>query len=494
VREREVKLAAPPTFRMPELGGDDLGFVSVADPPQRFKTTYFDTGDLRLARWGCSLRFRTGEGWTVKLPAEEDGILLSRGEYTFEGDPGAPPGAAVDLVRAYVRSARLLPSARLHALRKKIRLSDLDGRSLGEVVDDEVSVFDGRRLAARFREVEFEAGEASDDMVVAAVVDRLRRAGAGAPDPVPKYVRAVGPRALDPPELAVVELGPDATVGEVVQQALTGSVIRLLRHDVEVRLGQDPEGVHQARVACRRFRSDLRTFSGAVDPEWAAALSEELKWLAGALGRVRDADVLLEQLRADARLVGARKDACGPVFDRLERRRRESRTSLLASMAEERYVALLDRLVDAALSPGLLSQAKQVASTVAASLVDGPWKKLRDAVDSLGDPPADEELHAVRIAAKRARYAAEAVRAVAPKRASSFGRAAAGLQDVLGRHQDAIVAREWLEQVGRSPRSASTAYAAGQLAAAQALTAHGTREAWPDAWKAVEKKRPSTWV
>jgi CHAD domain-containing protein len=494
VREREVKLAAPPTFRMPDLGGDDLGLVSVADPPQRFQTTYFDTGDLRLARWGCSLRFRTGEGWTVKLPAEEDGILLSRGEYTFEGEPGTPPGAAVDLVRAYVRSTRLLPTARLHAIRKKVLLADVDGRSVGEVVDDEVSVFDGRRLAARFREVEFEAGEASDDGLVAAVVDRLRRAGAGAPDPVPKYVRAVGPRALDPPELTTAELGPDATVGEIVRQALTGSVIRLLRHDVEVRLGQDPEGVHQARVACRRIRSDLRTFSGAVDPEWAAPLSDELKWLGGALGRVRDADVLLGQLRSDARLVGARRDACAPLFDRLDRRRREARRSLLASMAEERYVELLDRLVEAALSPGLLPQAKQIASTVAASLVDGPWKKLREAVDALGDPPADEELHAVRIAAKRARYAAEAVRAVAPKRAASFARVVAGLQDVLGRHQDSIVAGEWLEHVGRSSRSAATAYAAGQLAAAQALAARETREAWPDAWKPVAKQRPSTWV
>ena len=58
---------------MPPL--DDLGddVLVIPHDPARLETVYFDTGDLRLARWGISLRHREGQGWTVKLPPEDDG-------------------------------------------------------------------------------------------------------------------------------------------------------------------------------------------------------------------------------------------------------------------------------------------------------------------------------------------------------------------------------------------------------------------------------------
>lgn len=66
--EREVKLSAAPGFHLPDLNGvvEDVAVTPVQEG--RIETTYFDTADLRLARWGCSLRFRKGEGWTLKLP------------------------------------------------------------------------------------------------------------------------------------------------------------------------------------------------------------------------------------------------------------------------------------------------------------------------------------------------------------------------------------------------------------------------------------------
>ena len=73
-------------------------------------------------------------------------------------------------------------------------------------------------------------------------------------------------------------------------------------------------------------------------------------------------------------------------------------------------------------------------------LVATPWKKLRDAVQDLDDDPPDEDLHAVRIRAKRARYAAEAVAPAIGKAAKRFASAVADVQEVLGNHQDAVVA------------------------------------------------------
>ncbi|MGH7763052.1 MAG: CYTH domain-containing protein, partial [Candidatus Dormibacteraceae bacterium] len=200
--EREVKLGAGPAFHLPDLNGVVDG-VAVSSPEAvRMETVYYDTADLRLARWGVSLRHRAGEGWTLKLPptaaaGKQAGDLLQRDELTFQGGAKKPPEAAVALVRAYVRKAELVPVARLSTLRRRVRLTDAAGARLAEVVDDEVSVRDGRRVAARFREIEVEVasnGDAGDagDGIVAPLVLRLRGAGAGAPDPTPKHIRALG--------------------------------------------------------------------------------------------------------------------------------------------------------------------------------------------------------------------------------------------------------------------------------------------------------------
>jgi CYTH domain len=138
--EREVKLAAPPSFRMPRLDGLADGVQLVPREPQQLSTTYFDTEDLRLARWGVNVRHRLGEGWTVKLSAQSDGALLVRPELVFAGNSRRPPAPAVDLVRAFVRSAQLRPQARLRTVRRGIELHDAKGRLLAEVLEDEVTV------------------------------------------------------------------------------------------------------------------------------------------------------------------------------------------------------------------------------------------------------------------------------------------------------------------------------------------------------------------
>src|SRR5881396_1939736 len=153
--EREVKLGAGPAFHLPDLQGVVEG-VAVAPPETlRLETVYYDTPDLRLARWGVSLRRRAGEGWTLKLSPSHSGAVLERDEITFQGGT-KPPKQALDVVRAYVRRSELVPVARLSTIRKRVRLVDAAGARVAEVVDDEVSVRDGRRVAARFREIEVE--------------------------------------------------------------------------------------------------------------------------------------------------------------------------------------------------------------------------------------------------------------------------------------------------------------------------------------------------
>ena len=111
----------------------------------------------------------------------------------------------------------------------------------------------------------------------------------------------------------MTELGDAATVADVIKVALGSSVERLFEHEAAVRSGEDPEDVHQARVAARRMRSDLRTFRDFVDTQWANDLRAELRWLGGELGEVRDIEVMLERLRADAaQLPDTERDAERP--------------------------------------------------------------------------------------------------------------------------------------------------------------------------------------
>jgi CHAD domain-containing protein len=498
--EREVKLGAGPAFHLPSLDGVVEGAVVGAPEVLRLETVYHDTPDLRLARWGVSLRHRAGEGWTLKLaPAVADGAL-ERAELNFPGGPKKVPEAATAVIRALVRSAELVPVARLSTVRRRIRLTDQHGARLAEVVDDEVSVRDGRRVAARFREIEVEvpvganagSGAAANGAVLAPLVSKLRGAGAGAPDPTPKHLRALGPRAMEPPEVAPQPVEPTSPAKDVIRAVFAEAVGSLLRHDPLVRTSGDPEAVHQARVATRKLRSHLRTFGPLLDPEWAEPVRTELGWLGLALGAVRDREVLLERLQERAKgLPAGDQRAAASLLGILDHEIADLRKKLMADLDSARYVALLDRLVDAARSPVTVADADLPAIGVLPVLAAGPWRRLRSAVRQLPDNPTDPELHRIRILAKRARYAAEAVAVVVGPAASAFARAAAKLQTVLGEHQDSVTAQAWLRSARVSGRRA---FAAGELIAMEHVAAAEARSRWVKVWKALDTKRLRSWM
>jgi len=495
VKEREAKLIAPPDFALPELGGPDDGFVAEPQPARRLQTTYYDTADLRLARWGASLRYRPGEGWTVKLPEGEVGVLLVRAEHVFPGDGRKPPAAAVALVRPFTRTAPLSPAARMRTLRRPVELRDPAGARLAELVDDEVQVLDGRRVVSRFRELEVELdGSAAADLLDQ-VVDRLLEAGAQAGEPTPKYLRALNgrERALGP-EIEQPQVDGDASVEALLRHDLAAGTLRLFRHEAGVRTGEDPEAVHQARVATRRIRSTLRTFSKLLDPEWTDRLRDDLKWLANLLGEVRDTDVLGERFSEHLAALPAVDAKPGRrLLAGLDEQRDHARRRLLGAMAQKKYAALLDDLVAAAAKPALLPGGDRPAAEVMPPLVARPWRRLRKEVRNAGDDPADEQLHQIRIRAKRARYAAEAVEPVIGKPAEDFADAISDLQGVLGDHQDAVVGEAWLRQAAGGARR-DVALVAGLLIAAERASAADSRDHWATVWKAANRKQLRAWL
>lgn len=493
MREREAKLSAAPDFTFPDLADSEGGVVASPRATRQLRTTYYDTADLRLARWGLSLRYRTGEGWTVKLAGEGQGLLLVREERVFQGPATQPPEEAVDLVRAFVREAQLGPVARLRTTRRPVELRDQDGQLLGELTDDRVAVLDGRRVSRRFREIETELASQAPDGALDGLIERLRDAGAEPVEVASKYLQALGNSQPGPAEVLLEGLDGHATVDQLVRYDLGAAVLRLFRHDPVVRIGEDPEGVHQARVATRRFRSTLRTFRNVLEPGWTIRLRERAQWLADRLGAVRDADVLLARLHARLeQLEEPDAQAAGWLLKRLGRERDAARSALLAAMREGAYVQLLDDLLAAASSPMVLNGGQPAADALVPR-VASTWGRLRKEVRQAGAEPSDAQLHRIRIRAKRCRYAAEAVAPVVGKPAERFAAAVEAVQEVLGDHHDAVVAQAWLRKAAKDAPGPS-GLAAGLLIAAEHEAAASARARWQAAWERLDRKQLRDWL
>lgn len=294
--------------------------------------------------------------------------------------------------------------------------------------------------------------------------------------------------------------GPEAPAGAAVRAAIDDGTRRLIASEPEALRG-DVEGIHQTRVATRRLRSDLRTFRILLDPEWVAPLRKELRWLGRALGDVRELDVLIARLSEAA---GADREALGPIFGRLGREHADARVRLDAALLSERFGALKGRLIEGSRHPALAGNHEAPCREVLPPLVASTWKALRRRGRALRDRDSEEEFHEVRIRAKRARYAAEAVaRALDPEASEAalkFAGAARRIQEVLGEHQDAIVARATVERLAAEAEASGDECpegfreAADRLIRSQARAARKARKRFFEAWRKLDRSKRLSWL
>ena len=453
--EHERRLDAPVGFRLPPLGGRPL-------EPRVFTSVYYDVPGRSLAAGGITLRRRTEHGrsvWQLKLPASG-----SRLEVEAEGGSARPPRELLELLTAHLRRGPLERVAELRT-RRRGELVAREGTT-AEVTVDEVAVLDARRVRERFVEVEVElrAGSSAQLDVLAA---ELAEAGAARGSGQPKVFRALGRergRAASP-----------QTPFEALRRLLREQLGEIERHDPGTRLGRDPESLHDMRVAVRRLRALLRAGRELVAAD-TAELDTRLQRLGRVLGEVRDLDVLIERLEGEAAELGA-GDArnARTLLTALRNERARKRRRLLTTLRSEKYLALLEdtaRTIDVLEPSGVETSLDELAGRA--------FRKLRKAVRRLPGDPADEELHAIRKKGKRARYAGElAHRKALVKRARK-------LQDVLGEHQDAVVAVRRLRELA-AVATAEQALAAGRLIERETERRARARAEWPKAWKRLGK-------
>ncbi len=200
---------------------------------------------------------------------------------------------------------------------------------------------------------------------------------------------------------------------------------------------QDPEEVHQARVATRRLRAALRVFKDAL-PEQLTALQPELKWVASLLGAVRDLDVQVRRLQTTAAELSIAEDVV-PYGGWLEALRERALASLEESTRTPRFGALVQALENIDV-PTPSPEADQIAvEDFAPSRLTRTARKLRKLCESVNTSSPDVVLHRARVRAKRLRYSVEFFEPIYGKRARRLIRATTDFQDLLGDHQDGVV-------------------------------------------------------
>ncbi|MFJ5799806.1 CYTH and CHAD domain-containing protein [Streptomyces decoyicus] len=488
VREIERKYDIDDDAQLPDLAGIDRVATVEEAGVEALDALYYDTAGHRLAAEGITLRRRTGgkdAGWHLKLPVApgvRDEVRAPLSD--------APPPELTALVRSRVLDRDPAPVVRLRTTRTVRVLKDAAGVPLAEVAVDEVRAQRAGESArktevpagpveARWHEIEVELTGDGDTALLDEVGRALVAAGArpaSAPSKLARALAETGPVRERP---AAGGAGPGkrraegagkrgakgkgagkkngkkkgCTAGDVVLRYVREQVRVIIELDPAVRRDL-PDSVHRMRVATRRLRSAFRSYTKVLDRAATHPIGLELKWLAAELGVDRDREVLTARLRKALDDV-PRTLRLGPVDARLriwsERRRAGSRKEVLAVLDGPRYLSLLKTLHVLLEEPPLRPAAGRPAHRVVSKAVLKDYRRLARRVEAALAAPAgrerDEALHGARKAAKRTRYAAEASRPALGRPAKKFAKRIKRVQQLLGDHQDSVVARDALREL-----------------------------------------------
>lgn len=255
----------------------------------------------------------------------------------------------------------------------------------------------------------------------------------------------------------------------------------------------EPDAVHRMRVATRRLRSALATFRPLLEPADVERVRDDAQWLGRRLGAVRDAEVMAARLADHARGLGD-ADAVAALVRTLDERHQAARAELVEALDSPRASELTRALERFRAGPPFVSGAS------GEDLRRRVRKDHRRAVRRLEaalaeeDPAVrDELLHEARKAAKRLRYAAEAVAPAVGKPADRLAAAAEDLQEVLGEHQDAVTAEALLE--GLRPAAAEPAtWLHARLALVERELAARAGEGVPRARRRLGRRKVQGWL
>ena len=505
--EVEAKLLAPEESvlraiaRLRRLGPYRFGKRRAA----HLHSVYLDTPEMSLSRNGVALRVRRrGRQWeaTAKWSGRVVGAVHDRPELNvpLPSSPrmpfSLPEGPLQVQLVALVAGRPLRPILVTEIERREIDVFDStrpgEERPAAELAIDRVEIRDpeGNVAEDRYFEVEIEV-KGGDPPEAAEIADLLRQRFPLSPSTESKFSRGLA--LLHPEEIGPQRDPTPVVAGDTVAAAARKIVDRLLRqlraHDPGTRLGDNPEELHDMRVATRRLRAAVQLLEAGFPSRSITTLRRDLRWLGDLLGRIRDLDVQLQRLQQDCQLAVAESiETLAGFRTHLEQQREVRRAAMLAGLDSERYVRLLRRLEQFAVSEPEAAPVNDAADTISRAgrrAVRHAFRRVEKRGDRIGKAPEPTDLHAVRIRAKRLRYLLEFLREITGKPGRRLVKDLTRLQDLLGAYHDAVVAEEFIRHYleGISERESAAATALEELAGRQRERAERSRAAFRKAWQ-----------
>jgi CHAD domain-containing protein len=329
------------------------------------------------------------------------------------------------------------------------------------------------------QELVFAAAQPASEVVMAQERDDMGkhpRRGAKRATPVttratPATARTATARAATPtapPAPAaptIIEIPPmaaDDPMSEAGRKVIYLHFTRMLANEAGTRLGEDPEALHDMRVATRRMRAAFALFGPHFDEKVLKQFGKGLRRAGRTLGAVRDLDVLLDKARAHvASLPPESAGSLDPLLAHWETARDVARRQMLDTLDGSAYREFVADFGAFLTTPG--AGARSIAEDepvpfqvrhVAPSLIITHYESVRAFERLLPGAPL-LTYHALRIDCKGLRYALEFFRDLLGDEAPALIKQVTGMQDLLGELQDAHVAETLLDGFLRDHRKAA---------------------------------------
>jgi len=457
--------------------GQEGTITAEAKPVQRIVDAYLDTDDWRMARAGFVVRTR-------RRGREDEITLKSRPTPTREGQQrprfaateelpedgmdalgsDGPVGRRIHAV-AGRRPLRPLLGVRTRRRPFSLRVGAEDAAEIS--LDDTLIVVGNGQRPMQLRRVKVEIRPEWRD-ALGPVVAQFRTACGLQEATLSTFeagLLALGVVIPGPPDLGPTDIGPGATLGELAYAVLRRQLAVLRAKEPGTRLGEDPEELHDMRVATRRLRAALDLFVDIL-PLRARLFRAELGWMAEVLGDVRDLDVQLHAQSAMAE--PGQPDPWAELTALLRREREAAREAMLGALDSVRWERLLTSMASM-VQQGTLRRSTATRLPAQISVPDligsrhGAVVKAARRAKRSGEAA---DFHRLRIRCKRLRYSLEFSAELYGGRTNRYTRQLTGLQDQLGLLQDAEVAVNRLAHLatGEAHLPASTVFVMGGVA------------------------------
>ncbi len=443
--------------------------------------TYLDTEDWRIHRSGFALRIRSESGKseaTLKSLHSASAEVADRRELSEPLENSESESIRQSIgpvgrrVLAVSGAQALLPLFEVRTSRQKfaVRRED-EAQQLGEIaLDDTVISRPHGEPQTSMQRVEVESLTESHEPLQS-LVKTLRRDCALEAASTSKFSQGLKSVGLAPgpgPEFASA-VDASMTIGEVALANLRRYLSAWHLHEPGARLGDDPEELHDLRVAGRRLDAILSQFRSAL-PEPYLRIRQTFKTVLRALGHARDLDVALSELDTFSReLPESDREGVEPLKQHLMSERARARAQMLSVLDSLWVRKNLQDLTALLAAPAAAStpRSSELVLNVAPQMIRMRYRKLRKRADLLKSDSSMEAYHAVRGRVKKLRYVLEAVEAIYGKPADEMLRAMRRWQDKLGLQQDAAVAGRRLKALAGAPpkgMSPETLFLMGRLA------------------------------